>query len=333
MKGKGKARKEKFAVVLREQFDFDVETIEGYVDETAEEVISDLVLGANLVGRVSVEQGVKGSKKLKLMNISAALQSALGCGKTPNGVVEFTDRTIEAIPVKVDLSVCNSDLRSTWAQMLLELGVRAEREQLPLEEVITAYVVKLAQAKNQRLMWRGDVDSIDPDLVFYDGYVKLLTTTAGVVEVIPASTGAMDVTNAFGRFQKLANAIDPVLADNGITVEIACSRADAQLVLNNIYNDKDYAAIVKTTDTGGELSFVLPTTNVTVRSYPDLISGEVFAVPYRFMFFGTDLEGDIADFWLFFNDLTEKLYFGSAWASGVQIVIPKYFARLRNYNS
>jgi hypothetical protein len=53
----------------------------------------------------------------------------------------------------------------------------------------------------------------------------------------------------------------------------------------------------------------------------------VFVAVYEFMFFGTDLEGDMDSFWLFYEEKDEKLYFGAEWASGVQYVYPEYFRK------
>lgn len=318
--------KQKFLVRLKDEFDFDVAAIGTYVDEQSTDIIQDLVLGSNLVSRIQVMEGVKGSEKIKLMKMDIPLQSADACGRTPDGDIIFTDKTITVAPVKIDMSVCNKTLKGTWAQMLLALGQRAEKENLPLEDVIAAYVVKTGRLKNQNLMFKGDTTSTNPDLVYYDGFVKKWLADANMYHV--DFIGAMDVTNAFARFQALANAIPTVLLDNGINPEIICSRADAQLVINNIYNDKDYASSIEVSREGGEISFVLPTTGVTVRSYPQLATGQVFAVPYEFMFFGTDLEGDIDEFWLKYEDIQEKIFFGAEWATGVQYVLPEYFGKI-----
>jgi hypothetical protein len=321
-----RGKKQKFAARLKEEFDFDVAGLGTYVDEQSTDIIEELVLGGNLVSRIQVMEGVKGSEKIKLMKMDTPLQSAEACGRTPDGDIIFTDKTITATAVKIDMSVCNKTLKGTWAQMLLALGKRAEKENLPLEDVISAFIVKRGRLKNQDLMFKGNTASTNPDLVYYDGFIKKWNADTLMYQV--PFTGAMSVTNAFARFQALANAIPTVLLDNNITPEIICSRADAQLVINNIYNDKDYASSIEINRDGGEISFVLPTTGITVRSYPQLATGQVYAVPYEFMFFATDLEGDIDEFWLKYEDLQEKIYFGTEWGTGVQYVYSDYFGKI-----
>lgn len=333
---KTRKRKQKFAEVLKEKFDFDVSAIGNYVDEQSDEIIERLVLGAKLIERIQVMEGVKGSEKIKLFDMDTPLQSAENCGKTPDGAVIFTDKVMTVSPVKIDLNFCNKTLKGTWAQMLLALGARAEKENLPLEDVITAFTIKRAHLKNQNLMMKGDTTSVDPDLVHYDGFIKLWK--ADVLLYNHTVTGATDVTNAFARAQAFANKVPEQLLDNAIVPEMMVPRAFAQLIINNIYNDKQYANALDVKYDGSELSFILPTTQITVRSYPQLApatgagtgvdSEEVFLTPYEFMFFGTDLEGDMEDFWLFYEDKDEKIFFGAEWASGVQYVYGDYFGKL-----
>jgi len=333
---KTRKRKQKFAEVLKDKFDFDVSAIGSYVDEQSDEIIERLVLGSRLVERIQVMEGVKGSEKIKLFDMDTPLQSAENCGKTPDGAVIFTDKTMTVSPVKIDLSFCNKTLKGTWAQMLLALGARAEKENLPLEDVITAFTIQRAHLKNQNLMMKGDTTSVDPDLVHYDGFIKKWKADGLLYDL--TVTGATDVTNAFERARDLANLVPEELLDNGIVPELIAPRAFAQLVINNIYNDKDYASTLDVTYDGSEMSFVIPTTNITLRSYPQLAAAtgagtgadaeEVFIAPYEFMFFGTDLEGDMEDFWMFYEDKDEKIYFGAEWASGVEYVYADYFGKL-----
>lgn len=328
--------KQKFHDRLKDEFDFDVAAIGTYVDQESDEIVTALVEEGNLVSRINIMEGVKGSEKIKMLDMDIPLQSADACGKTPDGDIVFTDKTMTVSPVKIDMSVCNKTLKGTWAQMLLVLGARAEKESLPLEDVISAFVIKTGHKKNQDLMFKGDTTSVNPDLVHYDGFIKKWKADAAMYNV--SFVGALSASNAFARFVALANAIPAVLLDNGILPEIICSRAEANMVLANIYNDNNFHNAVNPKYDGNEISFVLPTTNITVRSYPQLRAailtgvgtnaGEVFCVPYSFMFFGTDLEGDMDDFWLKYEDIQEKLFFGAEWASGVQYVYSEYFGKL-----
>lgn len=327
--------KQKFADRLKDEFDFDVSALPAYVDQEGTDIIEALIEEGHLASRINIMEGVKGKETIKLLDFNISLQSAADCGKTPDGAVIFTGKDMEVVPVKVDLSFCNKDLNGTWGQLLLKLGKRAEKENLPLEAILSSHVVRTGQKKNQDLMFNGDTASLNPDLVHYDGFVKKWKADGTVFTA--TSAGAWTVSNAFQRMVDLANKIPTELRDAGIEPEIVCSRTIAQLVINNIYNDKDYSANLKVNRDGGEISFELPTVAITVRSYPQLSSGsglgvgavqpDVFCVPYDLMFFGTDKQGDMEDFWLFYHEKDEKIYLGAEWASGIQYVRSLYFGR------
>ncbi len=312
----------------KEKFAYDVSNIGTYVDETSMDVLKEITYSSGLKTRIQIEEGVKGSKKIKLMSMDIPLQSGENCGKTPDGSIIFNDKTLTTSAIKVDLKVCNKDLEGTWAQMLLALGQSRQNEELVFPDVVAAFTVKKAQFLDQNLMIKGDTLSGDTNLAFYDGFIKLWLADADVAEVTTLQT-AITASNAFAVFKEVAAGISDLLLNNDIKPEIICSRVDAQFVLDNIYNDKDYASSITVSDVAGELSFVLPTTNFTVRSYPQLAAGQVFAVPYEFMFYGTDLESDDSDFYMFYDEKDESIYFGVNWRSGVNYVYPEYFVKLK----
>lgn len=322
----------KLAKKLKEKFDWDVDTLPAYVDQESDEILADLIHSSNLVSRIQVMEEVKGSEKIKLLSADLALQSADTCGWNADGTVEFKDKTITTERLKVQADFCNEDLNATWAQMLLAIGANRQDREMPLEAVITAYAIKQAQLKNQNLMFNGDTTSLNPDLAHYDGFIKLWDADANL-NVANSTETSITATNAFDVAITLYNAIPSVLFDNGVNVEIICSRETARLIIAQVYNDKDYQALLNFTETNGELSFVLPTTGITVRSYPQIPNGKMYAVPYTYMFFGTDLTNDVDGFEAKYNDHDEKLRFGVKWRSGIQYVYSEYFTRLELANS
>jgi hypothetical protein len=311
----------------KEKFAYDVSSIGAYVDETSTDVLQEITYSSGLVARIQVDEGVKGSKKIKLMSMNIPLQSGENCGKTPDGSIIFNDKTLATEAIKVDLKVCNKDLEGTWAQMLLALGQSRQNKELVFPDVVAAFTVKKAQFLNQNLMINGDTLSGDTNLAFYDGFKKLWDADVAVLDAASTQV-AITATNALAVFKEVAAKVPELLLNNDIKPEIICSRVDAQFVLDNIYATKDYASSIQVSDIGGELSFTLPTTGFTVRSYPQLGVGEVYAVPYEFMFYGTDLESDDSDFYMFYDEKEESIYFGVNWRSGIQYVYPEYFVKL-----
>lgn len=320
-----------FKTVLKEKFNYDVSDLTAYVDEQSGEILLDIIYGSGLVDRVQVMENVKGSAKIKLLNVDFALQSADNCSMEDDGAVVFHDKTITTELVGVQFSLCNDNLNGTWAQMLNKAGANKQDRTMPLEDVITAFVIKMAKKKNQDLMFRGDTADTDPELAFYDGYLKQWNADADF-GVAPRTGATITDTNAMDNAISVYDTILEEVHDNELYGEIIMSRFAARQIIKQVWNDKDYSAKIVAKNVGGELSFILPQTDMTVRSYPQLgvpaYKHDMYFVIYDYMVFGTDLENDIDGFFARYLEESEKLRFGAKWRSGVAYVNGHLFVRL-----
>lgn len=311
---------------LKEEFDWDVSALPAYVDEQSDEIIPDVLYSSGFTSRVSVHEGVKGKTTIKTMLADLALQAVTNCTMSDDGTITFDGVDLEVKPVGVQMAICNQDLEQTWAEMLLALGANRQNREMPLEDVITAYLVKSTKKKIQDLIFKGDTGSTNPDLVHFNGLIKLWKNDPDLVSV----TGSLPITssNALANFLALYNAIPAELFDNMIDIEIICSRVDARAVIEDVYNSKDYSATFSVTEENGELSFILPTTNIRVRTYPQLATGEVYAVPYRFIYVGTDLASDFDGLEIKYLEESEVLRASNKMKIGVNYIFPGYFAKI-----
>ena len=323
--------KQTFKQKLAEKFSWDVSDLPAYVDENAENIEADIVRSSNFLSRVTVDEGVKGKKTIKVMTGNVAIQEVSDCEMTDDGSIIFEGVDVETKTIGFQLSMCNQDLEQTWAQMLLAIGANNQNRELPLEDVIAAWTVKTAQKKAQDLIFNGDTGSLNPELAIFDGLVKKWNADSDLV--VASGTFPMTASNAFANFLNVYDAIPSELFDNGIETEIVCSRADARLLIANIFNTKDYSASFSVEEANGELSFILPTTTTRVRSYAQLTTGQVYAVPYRYVVVGTDLADDLAGFDVKYLEEAEKLRISNKMKLGVNYIFGKYFVRLSNPTS
>ena len=316
---------------IKEKFAYDVSGLPAYIDSQSADIYADLLYASGLTSKVNVLEGVKGSQEIKLLNANLALQTGDGCVAGDDGTITFNDKAIATKRLMINTSLCNDTLNDTWAQLLLSIGANRQDRDLPMEDVLTAYIVKETKKKNQDVMFNGDTGSGTADLAHYDGFVKLWGADGNVVTKTTAQT-AVTSANAFDIAIEMADAINPVLFDNEQEVELICGRTFARKILTQIYNDKDYSAILDVTYEGSEMSFILPTTNTRVRTYPQLnVSANVdkmFAVPYNYMFFATDLENDLDGLTVKYLEESEKLRLRNLFRSGVQYVYSEYFVKL-----
>jgi hypothetical protein len=320
--------KQTFKDKLNEKFSWDVNALPDYVNEQSDEIATDVIYSSGFTSRVMVDEGVKGKKTIKTMIGDLALQAVESCVMSDDGSVTFDGVDLEVKSVGVQMSLCNQDLEGKWSEMLLAIGANRQNRDMPLEDVISAYMVKQTRKKIQDLIFKGDTTSLNPDLAHFDGLIKLWNADPNV----QVATGSFPITssNAFATFLNVYNKILAELFDNGIDVEILCSRIDARAVIENIYATKDYSATFSVTEENGELSFILPTTNIRVRTYPQLATGQVYAVPYRFVYVGTDLESDFDGFEIKYLEESEVLRASNKMKLGVNYIFPQYFVRLSN---
>lgn len=313
--------------IVKERFDYDIDELAPYTDEQSTQMLTDLVYSSGLASRISVMEGVKGSEKIKLLSSDPALQAATSCGWNASGGIILTDETMTTVRVKIQEEYCNEDLNGTWGQLMNAAGANAQDAEAPFADIMAAYYIKKSAKKNQDLMLNGDDASLNPDLAHYDGFVKLWDND-GDLGVYTSTEFSITSSNALDIALGLYDTINPLLFDNGVNVEIICGRETFRKIIAQNYNDNNYHFPI-TEEAGAEPSFILPTTNTRVRAYSQLNGTEkMYAVPYNYMFFGTDLESDYEGFEFKYNDTDEKLRFGVKWRSGVAYVFPKYFTRL-----
>lgn len=313
---------------IKDKFNYDVSALPAYIDEQSEEIIQDLLFESGFTSRINVLENVKGKQTIKLLNADMALQSVTNCTMSDDGTITFDGKDIETKRLGIQASICNEDLEQTWAQMLLAVGANRQDREMPYEAVMLAYITKLIKNKNQNLIFNGDTASLNTDLVHYDGLVKQWNADADLV-VASSTETAITSANAFDLAREVYYAIPTVLFDNGTNVEIITGRDTAEKIIAQVYNDKDFASSIDVTYDGSEMYFTLPTTGITVRSYSQLNGQEVmFAVPYNYIFFGTDVNNDFDGVSVKYLEDDEKLRITNKMRSGIQYVYPEYFVRL-----
>ena len=313
---------------IKEKFSYDVDGLAPYTDAQSPEMLTDLVYAGGLSSRISIMENVKGSEEIKLLTSSPSIQAGTACGWTPEGGVILTDKVITTKRVKIQEEYCNEDLNGTWAQLMNSAGANQQDKDAPFEAIMGAYYVKQANLANQNLMLKGDTLSLNPNLSHYNGFIKLWNNDIALNSVTSLQT-SLTSANALDVALELYEGIDPVLfEDGGASVEIMVGYETFRKIIAQNYNDNKYNFVIET-EQGAEPSFILPTTNTRVRAYSQLSGTEdMFAVPYNYMFMGTDLTGDYEGFEFKYDESDEKLRFGVKWRSGISYVFPEYFTKL-----
>jgi len=310
------------ATKIKEKFDWDVDNLAPYTNEQSTEFIQDLIGSSVFLSKVRSLEGVKRRQAIKLLSGDVKLQAMEGCTTNPDGSITFDDRVIETVRLYFGVELCNEDLNGHYTEMLNAVGSNNQDGVMPLEAVLLAYLNKQLAKKAQRVGLIGDETSLDTELALFDGFITLLEADT---DVVTATIGA----NAFETAMNVVNAIDEDVLDNEVEHEIICSRATAQAILTQIYNDKDYNALtVDVERANGQLSFVLPTTATRVTSVNTLQgNSNMYLVCYPYMFLGSDVESDMDGIEVKYDDYNNKLKAEVSFRMGVQFVYPQYFVR------
>ncbi len=323
----------KLKTTLKEKFDYDVAGLPSWTDNTMPNVITDLIANSEFFGDLTIEEGVKGTKEIALLNSDVALQEKTGCTPSPDGSVIFTKADLTTKLLYMGIEFCNEDLNTKMTQVLNTIGVKRQNGQLPadLDQILQAYLAKLLMRKAQRVTVLGDTTSLDAELALIDGLVKRIDND-GDVEVFSSLETQIDNTNGYDLAVGVYKAINSELMDNGMTVNIYTGRVEALAILEQWNNENPYSQVPVPTATGS-FTFQLPLYGITVKSLPELSGlNKMYAIPTALTFIGTDLESDMT-FDIKYDDYDDKLKAEASFRLGNQIVWGKYFTRLELANS
>ena len=275
-----------------------------------------------------LEEGVKGTREIALMNADVTLSAKSGCTQSLDGSVIFTKVDLTTTLLEAGIEFCNETLNTKMTQILNTLGVKMQNGQLPaeLEDILMAYLMKRLDRKAQRLVVLGDTASLDAELAIFDGLVKIIKASADVVAYNSLETTITNV-NAYDIAYGLATTVDPEVFDNGMMVRIYTGRTEALNIIKS-YNDANpYTKLL--VDLGGtSMTFQLPETGIEIKTLPELNGLEdMYAIPMQLTFLGTDELSDMV-LEVKYDDYNDKLKAYAAFRLGTNIVWDKYFTKL-----
>jgi len=318
----------KEAFIKKHKFDWDGDALPAWSENTLPDVITDLIANSDFLSEFMLEEGVKGTREIALLNADITLSEKTGCDQSLDGSVIFTKVDLVTKLLEAGIEFCNETLNTKMTQILNKLGVKMQNGQLPaeLEDILMAYLMKLLDRKAQRLVVLGDETSLDAELAIFNGLVKILEDSASVVSYVSAEVAITDV-NAYDIAYGLATTVDSEIFDNGMMVRIYTGRAEALKILKS-YNDAN-PYTKQLVDLGGtSMVFQLPETGIEIKTLPELNNlSKMFAIPMQLTFLGTDELSDMI-LEVKYDDYNDKLKAYAAFRLGTNIVWDKYFTKL-----
>jgi hypothetical protein len=301
---------------VKSNFDYDVSGLSPYVDDQREDLIHRSVTEAQTLSYIAIQQGIKGTEDLKLLNDSIVYQAG-DCSMSPSGDTIFTDRQISVETIGYLKKFCQKDLAGFWTQLALRPGAMAEDKTLPFEQVLINYLLELHAFELEKLIWQGNKVSGSGNLAFMNGFNSFLTVANGCVDLNLTGTSSIDATNAFDIFYE-AFVNTPSNVAEGQDFICFTGRENFNFLLKNLvdlnlfnYNPAQIATMNE---------ILLPGTNMRIVKVNGLNgTTKIYTGRASHFYFGTDLSSDFEsyDLWYSFDD--DVIYLRSKFRAGVQV--------------
>lgn len=286
---------------------FVVNSLPDYVNQNSKELISKSVFGAPSVRHLNLMTGVKYKDAINIVNTEAGLQ-ARSCGWNASGDVTFSQAIMEVGAYKVNMSLCEEDLRKKW--MNSEVMTAAGAEVLPFEERITGEIVASITNQVEKLIWQADKSKQTPDLF------------NGLLTQIKASSAATDVqstaSTTYGKVKDVYMAIPASILDKAaIFVGVDTFRAYCQdLVTQNLFH---YSADLDPE----KMEVILPGTNTRVIAVSGLNgTNAIVATDPANLFYGVDMVDDLEQFKLWYSEDNQEFRLAVKFNAGAAIAFP-----------
>lgn len=302
--------------IIKDKFSYDVSGLAAYVDEQREELTVRAVTEAKTLQYITIQEGIKGSEEIKLLDDSIVYQAG-DCTMTPSGNTVFTDRAIAVETLGYMKSFCNKDLVGFWTQLGLRPGAMAEDKNLPFEQQLIDYLLRLHSFELDKLIWKGNKSTGTGNLQWMDGYRQFLTTGNGCVNLNTASTASITNTNAFDVFYACFTNTPANVAEQ---TDFTCfaGRETFNKLMKNLVDLNFFHYSPATIATMDEV--IVPGTNMRVVKVPGLNGlDNIYTGRASEFIFGTDLRSDFDNFELWYSQDDDVLYLRSKFRAGVQV--------------
>lgn len=298
------------------KFDFDVSGLAAYVDEQRDEILVKQVTRGKTLDYITIQEGVKGSEELKLMDDTLTYQTG-DCTMTASGDTVFTDRAIAVETLGFMKKFCQKDLAGFWTQLNLSAGAMGEDKDLPFEEQIVNYLLELHSNELDKLIWRGNKSTGSGNLAFMNGFRQFLTTGNGCVDLNTSATASITNSNAYDVFYECFTNSPEAVAESADFICFTGRENFNKLVKNLVdlnffhYSPADIAQMD---------SVIVPGTDMVVRKVVGLNTlDNIYTGRASHFVFGTDLQSDLDNFELWYSQDDDVIYLRSKFRAGVQV--------------
>ncbi len=278
---------------------FDVTALSPFVNEQQFPLLTKALAGGRTAELMRKQLGVKGPTTVNLMDVDVNMaQAGANCSFDADGDVTFTQQTIDAKHVKINMEFCPKKLENYYLSTQLAPG--AIQDSMPFEEVFSNYLIEKIQDEIEKIIWQGDgAGSSGTNLDMFDG---ILQQTASFTDCNTAAynggtlSSPLTVADMVEAIQRVY-ALSPSAAVAQNDFKIFCGLDKFRLMASGLLDGSGL------TSTGGQLAnygsdfdpfrLVYPGTNIEVVGVNGLTGlNGVYGASLSNLVLGLDLDTD-----------------------------------------
>lgn len=289
--------------------------LSAYTDENAMDLIRASLFESKTIGMISVQPGIKSSATINILG-STPTWAVGSCGFTAAGSTILTQKTITVSDIKKNESICLNTLEEYYTQKMMSPG--SYNESIPFEQMYSEELAGQTAKMLEVLAWQGNTAGAG-NLIFADGFVKLIDADGAVV------TGTALAMNA----ANIVNAVDEMVA--AIPADVVAS--DDLTLFMGYAEYKIYSAALRNANLyhysgeenqGGQFEQFVPGTNVKVVGVGGLNGlARMFLCEASNLFVGTDLLNDSEAFKIFYDENEDEVRVIQKMKIGFQFAFPE----------
>lgn len=262
-----------------------------YVEINKDALIRDVVLGYNegdTIAKMGKQMGVKGTEVLNYLNVEPVLQSGKGCGFSPVGGTEFTEREVETKVLKVNDEWCNDDLLGKYAEYLVKFGANKNAEEFGFEREILDGIGRGINKQMEKIVWQGDTGlSITGLIGLAEGADSASTITA-----------TLSGTSVYADVKAVIMKIPEEILDDAV---VFLSPAKFRSLVFELLEMNNFHISPEEIEKG---EFYFPGTTIPVHKTYGLsgVEDKIYATTWGNMIYACDMMNDKEEFRVWFSD-------------------------------
>lgn len=302
---------------------FTVSSLENYVDQTSEELLTALQFKGETASHANIQTGIKSAAALQILTNTPVPQPGELCGFNASGDTAFTQRLLTTTAIKYQDSLCLRVLQAKWTQLLLKKGQTYTEADLPkaIIDDIANQIVRI----NETADWSGDTAHGSSFLNMYDGLRKIIKAASDEVIATPSTISAANIRAILKNMISLLPASQKGSTDMKFFMGYDTAETYRQTLMDaNLFHVPTGSGDQTSLRAEGSVHQIIPVHGLDGTNEIYLID------PDRNMYLGVDMENEEekADLWYSKDDDLVKYSF--RFRRGWQVAFPSEIVRYQN---